>query len=353
MRLFLLSIVIAVTLVAGGCASLRYYAQSVSGQVDVLSRREPIRAVIEDPDTDPALAQRLRLALEVRDFASREMALPDNGSYRTYADVGRPYVVWNVFAAPGFSLEPETWCFPFVGCVAYRGYFEKADAQAFGSTLREQGLDVYVAGVPAYSTLGWFDDPVLNTMVHWPEAQRSGLIFHELAHQVVYIRDDSAFNESFAVTVEKEGVRRWMSGHGNGRQYRDYLAGKRRQRQFIDLVMDARARLEKLYSAGHPAARMRAAKAEIFADMRERYRQLRQEWGGDTAYDQWMETELNNAKIASVATYHKYVPAFDALLKRHGGNMATFYAQVERLSELPAAERHARLQALVRDEERS
>ena len=208
------------------------------------------RSVIEDAASPQPLHDKLALALKAREFASNELGLPRNRSYRGYADLERPFVVWNVFAAPEFSIRPAQWCFVMAGCVSYRGYFAKADAQAFASETAEGGFDVYVGGVPAYSTLGWFADPVLNTFIHYSAAEVARLIFHELSHQVVYVKDDSVFNESFAVTVEREGLKRWLAKHGTERD-RGVLEKMRKQRaDFITLIQAYRARLDALYKIG-------------------------------------------------------------------------------------------------------
>jgi predicted aminopeptidase len=330
-----------------GCTTLAYYAQSANGEMQVLAKRQPISTLIANPDTRPHLRARLELARRMRNFASRELALPDNASYRSYADLHRPYVVWNVFAAPRFSLQPKRWCFPFTGCVAYRGYFARDDAERFAAALRRRHYDVYVAGIPAYSTLGWFSDPLLNTVINWPEPDLAGLIFHELAHQKLYVRGDTAFNESFAVTVEREGVRRWMRAHGTPGAYREYLAEKRRDRAFVRLVMTTRTRLQALYASHQSTQELAARKRAVFLCMRADFQRLKSRWGGYRGYDRWMMTPLNNAKIASVATYEQYVPAFRALLRREHGDFKRFYAAARAIGELPTEQRHARLRTLM------
>ncbi|MEJ2346900.1 MAG: aminopeptidase [Gammaproteobacteria bacterium] len=334
-------------LAAQGCANLGYYAQSVDGEMDVLARRQPIGELVRDPATPAPLRKRLRLVQRIRNFASRELDLPDNDSYRSYADLNRRYVVWNVFAAPALSLKPRRWCFPLAGCLAYRGYFHRAAAERFAAGLRRRGDDVYVAGIPAYSTLGWFSDPLLSTVIHWPEADLAGLIFHELAHQELYVKGDTAFNESFAMTVEREGVRRWMQGQHSPQAYAAYLQARRRDREFVALVMATRRRLARLYAADLPRAQKLAGKRRIFDRMRTDYRRLRRSWHDYSGYDRWMSPPLNNAKIVSVATYEKYVPAFQELLRRQGGNFKRFYVAARAIAHLPKARRHARLNALL------
>jgi predicted aminopeptidase len=333
----------------GGCATFTYYGQAVRGHLEVMHRAQPIETRLADATTPPELRAKLARVLEIREFASRELGLPDNGSYRAYADLERPYVVWNVFAAPEFSVEPRPSCFPVVGCVSYRGYYGEADAEAFAAGLRKAGYDVYVYGVPAYSTLGWFDDPVLSTFVRYPDIELARLVFHELAHQLVYVKGDTVFNESFAVAVEEEGVKRWLAGHGDERERTAYALLRERRAEFVALVLRYRARLEALYREPLPAEAKRVAKARLFAELDADYRALKaQRWGGWGGYDRWFEQGVNNAQIASVATYEELVPAFRALLAREGGDMARFYAEVKALAQLDRGAREAALAALAR-----
>ena len=331
----------------GGCATIAYYAQSVSGQMEVLNKRRDVQRMLADPATPPDLRRQLALALQVRAFAAAQLALPDNGSYRSYTDLERPYVAWNVFATPALSLEPLRWCYPFAGCVFYRGYFDRADAELFARRLRHRGYDVFVGPVPAYSTLGWFDDPLLNTMIHWPEPELAGLLFHELAHQKLYVNGDSAFNESFATLVEREGVRRWMLANAKQPAYRDYLRRRAHEAQFINLVLSIRTRLATLYGSDLSADEKKLRKQALFDHMRSRYEALRRSWDGYGYFDGWMAQDLNNAQIVSVATYHRYVPAFQRLLARYDGDLPAFYRAAASLAALPATERTAQLQALA------
>lgn len=341
MRQLLLLAVLAPLL--GGCVTLRYYAQAVSGQLDLLRRASPIEEELRNDAVPDALKAKLRAALRIREFASRELALPDNGSYRRYADLGRRYAVWNVFAAPEFSIEPVSSCFLLVGCVSYRGYFGEADAQAEGAALRERGYDVFVGGVPAYSTLGWFDDPVLSTFIHYPEAELARLLFHELAHQLLYVKNDTRFNESFAATVDQAGVERWLAQNGNASQRVAYLRLQGMRREFLALLLKYRAILEQYYREDLPPEQKRLGKAQRFADMEEEYRQLKVSWGGFAGYDRWFAGKPNNATLASVALYTELVPAFRALLAREGGDLPRFYAAVKALAKLPKEERDAKL----------
>lgn len=337
----------ASSVLVAGCANLPYYLQSVRGQLDIWSRQHNVEAVIENPQTAEALREKLRSVLNIRDFASDELALPRNSSYRLYANLERAYVVWNVFAAPEFSVEPRQWCFIFAGCVKYRGYFHEEDAQAFAAELAAAGHDVFVGGVPAYSTLGYFADPVLNTFVNYPTPHLARLIFHELAHQVVYVRDDSVFNESFAVAVEQEGLRRWLARYGSEQDRAVSALVAQRREQFLELIETYRGRLDALYRSGLPVNEMRAQKAAIFTSMGEDYRSLKASWGGFAGYDRWFAQKPSNALLASVAIYTRNVPAFEALLAREGHDMNRFFDAVKALARLGKDERTAALAALT------
>ena len=334
-------------LLVSGCANIGYYFQSVSGQMDIWRRERPIDEVIADPATAQALKDRLTRVLEIRAFASRELGLPDNASYRRYADLQRPFAVWNVFAAPEFSVQPHPGCFPFAGCVSYRGYFAKEDAERFSAGLAAQRYDIYIGGVPAYSTLGYFADPVLNTFIHYPEAETARLVFHELAHQVAYVRHDTVFNESFAVAVEQEGVRRWLARDGDATQRERFERGRRVRAEFVGLIQKHRERLAALYRTRLAPDAMRDRKHEILAELESEYRSLKVRWNGYAGYDPWFASRPNNAQLASVAAYSQRVTAFEALLAREGGSLARFYAAVKGLAALPREERDSLLRALV------
>lgn len=309
----------------------------------VLGAQRPIDALLENPDTPPALQRKLRLVLEVREFASRYLGLPDNDSYRYYADIKRPYVLWNVFAADEFSTKLQTWCFPVAGCVSYRGYFAQDKAEEFAASLRARGRDVFVGGVPAYSTLGWFHDPVLNTVLDRHDTDLAGLIFHELAHQVIYVRNDSAFNESFATAVELEGVRRWLAQRGSADKIAAYEQAKHRQARFAGLIALYRERLKELYVEDIPREDKFARKAALFAALKQDYAALKQDWGGYAGYDRWFARDLNNAHLASVATYHQLVPGFQQVLREQDGDLPRFFHAIKQLAKLSKTERTARL----------
>ncbi len=330
-----------------GCANVDYYWQSVSGQLEVWRRERPVADVLADPSAAQALKDKLARVLEIRAYASRELGLPDNQSYRRYADLERPFVVWNVFAAPEFSVEPLRWCLAFAGCINYRGYFERAAAEQFAAELARQGHEVYVGGVPAYSTLGWFDDPVLNTFIHYPVIEIARLVFHELAHQVAYAKDDTAFNESFATAVEQEGVRRWVARAGDARQLEEFERNRRARREFAQLVQKYRGRLEALYRTRLAPEAMRERKGALLAALEAEYRALKAGWGGVDRYDRWFARQPNNAQLASVGLYTQLVPAFEALLLRERGDLGRFYAAVKELASLPKEQRDTRLHALL------
>ena len=338
--------VIFLVLFLSGCSNLGYYAQSVSGGLGILMNREPISEVLEKPDVTDEVKQKLKAVLKIRSFASESLSLPDNDSYRTYVDLKRPYVVWNVFAAPEFSMDMEEWCFLFVGCVRYRGYFDEQDAKVFGADLQKEGKDVFVAGIAAYSTIGWFDDPVLNTIINRDEIRLAGLIFHELAHQQVFIKGDTAFNEGFAVTVEIEGIKRWLTTNGSNENVAEYEQQKFRRKDFVALVKQARDRLEVLYQQDLPDDQKRQKKADIIESLKAEYQTLKQSWDGYDGYDKWFEHPINNAQIAAVTTYRDYVPAFQALLQQHNNDLSAFYQAVERLGDLPKEQRQQRINAL-------
>lgn len=336
---------LGIAVVVSGCTQLSYYAQSVRGQLDIWRREKPIEAVIQDAASPQVLRDKLAMVLKAREFASDELALPRNESYRKYVDLERPYVVWNVFAAPEFSVTPMQWCFVMAGCVSYRGYFAKADADYFARLAVSEGRDAYVGGVPAYSTLGWFADPVLNTFVNYSATEVARIIFHELSHQVVYVKDDSVFNESFAVAVEREGLRRWLARHGTEAEHKDYAAQQRRRADFLELIQSYRQRLHTLYQQAIPPAEMREAKHRVFAQMKRDYEQLKVSWGGFAGYDRWFAQPPNNALLASVAIYTQRVPAFEAMLREQGGDLPKFFVAVKALARMDKPARDATLQA--------
>lgn len=345
MNLLRRSLLVSLLLFTGACTNVGYYVQSVSGQLDIWRRERPIDALLADPETPPALRQKLAKVVEMREFAKSELALPGDKSYTHYADLGRPFVVWNVFATPEFSMKPMQWCFPFAGCVNYRGYFSREAAEAFAATLSTEGKDIYVGGVPAYSTLGWFADPVLNTFIHYPEYRVAQLIFHELAHREAYAPHDSVFNESFAVVVEQAGVERWLARHGTEAERSAYMRERRYREQYIELVRTYHGRLSALYKMDLPPEEMRRRKDDAISQMVDDYQRLKENWDGFNGYDAWFARRPNNAQIASVAIYTRLVPAFRSLLDEHGGNLREFYAAARKLADMPKEKRTAELEA--------
>ncbi|MDO8466119.1 MAG: aminopeptidase [Gallionella sp.] len=330
-----------------GCTNIAYYAQAVKGQMQLMAAARPIPEVVNDAATEPELRQQLERIIATREFASSELGLPDNSSYRSYADLGRPFVVWNVFAASEFSVEPRQWCFIFAGCVNYRGYYDKNDADLYAKELREEGADTYIGGVTAYSTLGYFNDPVLNTFLRFGDQETTRIIFHELAHQLIYAKGDSAFNESFATAVENEGMRRWLTQSATPERLRDFEAKQKRKAQFHRLVAVNRDKLRAIYASSLAPDAKRSAKTEVFAEMRRAYADLKASWGGYGGYDQWFNQPLNNASLSSVSLYTQWVPAFHALLEQEEGNLPHFYQRVAALAYLPKTERSAALDQLM------
>jgi predicted aminopeptidase len=331
-----------------GCVSLEYYAQAVGGHLEVIRLAVPIEERLRDADTPEPLRAKLAKVLAIREFASRDLALPDNGSYRRYADIGRPFVVWNVFGAPEFSVKPLESCFLFAGCVSYRGFYSEEAAQRHAASLAERGHDIYVGGVAAYSTLGWFSDPVLSTFIQYPEPEVARIVFHELAHQVVYVKGDTMFNESFAAAVEDEGVRRWLGREGTPAQRAAYEDSRRRRSEFVALVGKYRALLAAFYDRPAGPEEKRAGKRRQFSAMQDEYLALKASWGGFAGYDRLMARGANNALLASIASYAELVPAFRALLAQKHDDLPAFYATVRELAKLDKPERDARLAALSR-----
>jgi predicted aminopeptidase len=318
--------IVAAALLLAGCESMQYYAQAIGGHLSVMRASRPVETWLADPGTPADLRARLELARSIRAFASRELGLPANGSYESYAELSRPYVAWNVYAAPVFSTEARKECFPFTGCVSYRGFFSEAEARRHAEKLRLTGNDVFVGGVPAYSTLGWFDDPLLSTFIRYPDAQLARLLFHELAHQVVYVRDDTTFNESFAVAVEEAGVRRWLRSQGREAEFAAFQAVQARRRALAAGVQAARKRLEAIYKSDMPDAEKLKLKADEFARLRAEYGPI-------------VPPEPNNAFLVSISVYTQLVPEFERLLAESGGDLPTFYKKVR---ELAASERSSR-----------
>lgn len=342
-RPFLLLLVLSLS----GCSTVGYYAQSIGGHLDLMGRSRPIDQLLDDPTTSDRLRQRLQRVSEMRAFASEQLKLPDNASYRSYADLERDAVVWSVVATPEFSMEPRSWCYPIIGCASYRGYFSREQAVDYARGLDEAGLDVAVEPVPAYSTLGWFDDPLPSTVIYWPEPRLAGLIFHELAHQRLYIKGDSAFNEAFANTVQQVGITRWLLSASGGSGLDQWASSRERGDAFVTLLLESRQHLEAIYARPLSDSEKRRLKAAEFERLIVNYGALKLQWHGYAGYDHWFDRELNNARLASVATYEHWVPVFKRLLQQAGGDMTAFYLACERLGALPERQRHVKIERLL------
>ena len=328
-----------------GC-SVGYLLQAGHGQWQLLRARTPIDRLIGSDSTDATLKSHLQLARSAREFASRELGLPDNRSYRSYSALGRTYVVWNVVAAPEFSVAPKRWWFPITGSIAYRGYFREANARRFAAALAARGYDTYVGGVSAYSTLGRFADPLLDTMLRYGDLQLVGTMFHELAHQLIYLKSDSEFNEAFAMSVEREGVARWLEAAGRGSELAVYRERAQQQAQLSRLLASGRAQLASLYGTVLPVAEMRHRKQALLDVTATAVRDYERLQGIRSGYQAWLDAGLNNAHLASVATYFDCVPGFERLLAQQGGNLRAYYAAVRALARGPAAARRALCAAL-------
>jgi predicted aminopeptidase len=336
------ALVLTACLWLAGCGTT-YVAQAAKGQLQILTSRQPIQRVLADPAADPKLKERLSVVREARAFASSELGLPNNKSYTAYADLRREFVVWSVVATPEFSVEPREWCFPIVGCVAYRGYFREASAEAFANTLRSQGLDTIVGGVPAYSTLGKFNDPILNTMMAYGDDELASIMFHELSHQLVYIPDDTSFNEAFAVTVEQEGLARWLKSRGREADLMKYQKRRARQSEGVALVARFRGELRSLYGMQIGPEVMRARKAQVFARLVAELRALDARFGTTSGLAAELDGRPNNARLASLATYYDCVPGFERLLSSGQHDLPRFYDAARALAKLPRDERRQRL----------
>lgn len=347
MRVARLTALIIVTLLSLTGCDARYYWQAAAGQLDLIQRREPIDTLIAADTTPDPLKQRLQYILEVRRFAAETLQLETGNHYLAYADLERPYVVWNVFATPDLSLENERWCFPIAGCVPYRGYFAEDDARAFADTLAAKGMDTYVGGVPAYSTLGWFDDAVLNTFIHRNPIALAGLIFHELAHQTLYLPGDSTFNESFATAIENIGIEYWITAAQLDHLLPDYQTAKQRHREFLALVLDHRTALQTLYDSDQTRADKLAGKDKLTQQLLLDYQKLKTQWNGYDGYDRWFAGPLNNAQLSTIATYHQLEPGFRALFQQSNNDFSRFYQRCRDLGELDQSERHSFLKRLA------
>jgi predicted aminopeptidase len=353
---------LAIVLGFSGCRTLSFYAQAIKGQYQIFVHEEKIEKILANPETSASLKSRLELVQDLRGFAEKDLKLPVDNHYRKYVDVHRDFVVWNVEAAPEFSLQPKTWWYPLVGSLEYRGYFSKASATNYARYLRKKRYDVAVGGVQAYSTLGWFKDPVLNTFIFEPDADLAEIIIHELGHQRVFARGDTDFNEAFATTVGQEGARRYLKAKGDTAALDKYLTYLRRNTEFVHLIMTTRTNLAALYGDERneggklratnknrdvPPEKLRAQKQQIMEKLKGEYATLKAGWGGDTEFDPWFAHEINNAHLNSVAAYYDFVPGFEQLLVQNGGDLEKFYQAAKQLSKMPKKERHEKLRELA------
>jgi predicted aminopeptidase len=345
-----------------GCQTAEYYHQAIRGEYEILHHRRPIAELLTSDEISPRLKAQFDLVLRLRDFAAKELRLPIDKHYLTYVDLERRFAVWNVHAAPEFSLEPKKWWYPLVGSLKYRGYFLESDAREYGAELAKEGMDVYVEGVEAYSTLGWFADPLLNTFIYHPEPELTETIFHELTHQRLFLSGDTDFNEAFATAVAQAGVRRWFLATGQAKASQEYEAELERNWQFVGLVMHTRELLQALYgeSDRKPRHRVQPAPAwmndeknRILAELRDQYATLKKSWGGYSGYDGWLNRPLNNAQLNTISVYYQLVPGFEALLAQTGGNLEAFYKKVEAMRKLSKNERHLRLLRLGKSHEKA
>ncbi len=351
-----LSAIILIIFGISGCSNLSYYWQNTQGHIAILNAAKPVQDWLDDPQTPEATKRRLQLAQRIREFASQELALPNNASYQRYADLKRSAVVWNVVAAPPYSLQLKTWCFAVVGCVGYRGYYTEADAKAEAERVKAEGLEVNVYGVPAYSTLGYLNwvggDPLLSTFITYPEGELARMIFHELAHQVLYVKDDTMFNESFATAVERLGGQQWLTKNGSAAAKKEYAELDQRRKEFRALTMRTRERLAKIYKENQPLPVINPApsatesiateKQAVMQQLRDEYALLKSGWGGFAGYDRFV-SQANNASLGALAAYDELVPQFEAVFEKRGKSWPAFYQAIQSITALSKDERRKAL----------
>jgi predicted aminopeptidase len=339
-----LSIIVLLSVLMISCETVRYYSQAARGHLSLVFDRENIQRLLARPDIPAELRDKFNQVLLIRQYAVEELGLPVEDNYSTYVDVGREHAIWNVFAAAEFSANPVNWCYPIAGCVSYRGYFTEAGAARYARDLEADGFDVYIGGIDAYSTLGWFEDSLLSTVIERADYQLAGLIFHELAHQIVYLPGDTSFNESFATSVEREGIRRWLRRGNDGAKIIAAEANILRQQQFVELVTDYRDRFGSLYKSDLLDEEKREGKAQLQEDLRQSYRDLKRDWNGYDGYDNWFSQSLNNAQLATVSSYNELVPYFNDLLIQSDNNLDLFFEKVRSVANLDRSDREERLQ---------
>lgn len=343
--LLLASLTLLVILVQG-CSSIAYYQQAIAGQYQILNNRVDIEALIEDNQTEENLKQKLTIVQQVRAFAAKEMQMDVGQSYSQYSDTERDYVVWNITATPELSLTPHQWCYPIIGCQSYRGYFKQQTAQLKADELQRQGFDTWVGGVTAYSTLGWFDDPILNTFVYRDDSDLAALLIHELSHQVLYIKGDTAFNESFATAVEIEGLQRWLMSIDQAPLVQHHQIKLKERQVFISTVSASIERLKAVYESTISDEKKRAEKDQIIKEMKQQYQQNILDNHLSGYFTRWFD-KVNNAKLITVSNYYRYVPAFTAMIAESNGDMGQFYEAAKQLGKLDKALRDNTLQAYM------
>ena len=326
------------------CSTMRFYSQALSGQTEMMSKARPVAEILNDPKTKPILKECLGSVSQMLRYAEYELHLPAKGQYSRYADLGRRYAVWVVFAAPEFSIEPKTWHYPLIGKLAYRGFFQEALAKAEAEKLRAAGYDVHIGGVEAYSTLGFLRDPLLNTFIHREDADLAELLFHELTHQRLYLNGDTDFNEAFATAVGQEGARRWLRSQGRLKELAEYEKGLRVERDFVSLALQTREELKRCYAA---KTDLQETKQAIIERFRQRAVAMDRKQGGTMKIERWFAKPVNNARLATLSTYYELLPGFEALLRQNGGDLERFFKEVEAMKHLPHRARTERIRSLT------
>jgi len=333
-------------LLLSGCSTVGYYSQMINGHFTLMADAKPVNQLLASADTPEKLKRELEWAEKIRRFAIDDLKLPDNGSYRKYVQLDRPFVLWNVVATPELSLVPKTTCSPIAGCVAYRAYYHKDGAEKYAGKLKRKGYDTYIGGVSAYSTIGWFRDPLVSSMMVGGAPDLAGIIFHELGHQEMYTKGDTAFVESFATVVETEGVRRWLKKQGD-KTIGNYLTRQKRYDEFTDLILKYRKRLQVVYASTQTVTTKRDQKKQIFSELLHDYEKLKRHWGDYAGFDKWMSNDLNNAKLASIGNYHQWVPSLDNLLKACNEDLPCFYKRANEIARLKPQDRLRELERLA------
>ncbi|MFZ9038117.1 MAG: aminopeptidase [Gammaproteobacteria bacterium] len=341
---------IPLLLLLGGCADMGYYWHSARGHLEVMDKRVAIEDLLAEQSTTPELRERLNLVREIREFSVTRLELPDNDSYLSYVELDRPYLVQNLFAAPEFSTRLRQWCYPIIGCASYRGYYDETRLLAYVEELETAGLEVHVGRVSAYSTLGWFDDPVLSSFINWPDYRLAGLLFHELTHQQIYIEDDTTFNESLASAVQQVGTELWLQSREQTEALQQLLRWSRYRDEVIELIESTRARLGEIYAAAVDDTDKRKLKEETFAEARRSHQAIAAKHGITGGFTAWFADKLNNAKIGSVSAYNSHRPAFVNMIRAHGLDFGAFYEYAETVGKLVKAERDACLAAWSRQQ---